>query len=246
MLRKLFIHYSSILLISLFTIKNNAYSQVVESKTQFGGQFKPILPNRFIGEYIKPFQSELNTSFTGSVQQKFGYSAGFIIRHKFSNIFTVESGINFVKRNYHFNYALIDSGIVAESNVSFISYDIPINGLVYVRIAEQWYMNASAGINFNFYPTSVNSQNEDFFNDHLFRQITSPRRRVQLGLNINYGFDYRIKDVGTFYLGASYLLPFSDIAVHQMSWIYKGSDLRVRENVNGSYFTLDFKYFFPQ
>ena len=223
-----------------------AKSQIPENKTLFGLQIKPIIPNRFIGQYEQSFNRPGSPSFSGSFEQKLGYSAGIAIRHQFSKVFSLETAINFVRRNYHFNYVSVDSGYSATSKVGFIGYDIPVNGLVYVRIADKWYMNASAGINFGFYPTSVQSVNDDSNTKIQFKQITSPTRRIQLGLNINYGFEYRIKSIGTFYLGASYLLPFSDIAINQMTWVNNGSDLYVREGVNGSFLTLDLKYFFPK
>lgn len=239
--------YSFIFIFLIFTIiEGGLVAQLPVSKTKFGVQVKPIIPNRFIGQYEQFYERPGSPSFSGSFKQKLGYSTGIAIRHQFSKVFSLETAINFVKRNYDFNYESVDSGYSATSDVSFIGYDIPINGLVYVRIAEQWYMNASAGLNFGFYPTSVQSFNDDANTKVIFKQITAPTRRIQLGLNINYGFEYRVKSVGDFYLGASYVLPFSDIAVNQMTWVLDGTDLWVRERVNGSFLTLDFKYFFPK
>ncbi|MFK8044678.1 MAG: outer membrane beta-barrel protein [Crocinitomicaceae bacterium] len=233
----------SILLIQVCTV---SFAQIEKTKTKFGFQYKPIIPNRFIGQNIQEFESESAPVFSGNFQQKFGYSAGIAIRHQFTSYFSVESAINFVKRNYDFTYNVIDSGFTATSDVSFIGYDIPINGLIYVQLADQWFMNASAGINFGFYPTSVQSFNEDSSTKNIFKQLTSPRRRIQLGLNINYGFEYRVKKLGDFYVGATYLLPFSSIAINQMTWSTNGGERIVREEVIGSFFTLDFKYFFPK
>jgi len=235
-----------ILILFLIQLCTASFSQIETTKTKFGFQYKPIIPNRFIGQNIQEFESESAPVFSGNFQQRFGYSAGIAIRHQFTSYFSVESAINFVKRNYDFTYNVIDSGLTANSDVSFIGYDIPINGLIYVQLADQWFMNASAGINFGFYPTSVQSFPEDSGTESKFKQLTSPRRRVQLGLNINYGFEYRVKKIGDFYFGASYVLPFSSIAINQMTWTANGGERIVREEVIGSFFTLDFKYFFAQ
>ncbi len=237
-----------LLIISLFliVITNGSFAQTLETKTLFGVQVKPIIPNRLIGQYIQTYDRPGDFIFTGDFRQRLGYSAGIAIRHKYSKIFSLETAVNFVRRNYDFSYAVPDSNLSATSSVGFIGYDIPINGLVYVRVGESVYMNASAGINFGFYPTSVESFSENATILNKFTQIMSPRRRTQIGLNINYGFEYRIKDVGTFYLGASYLLPFNDIATTQISWVRNGTEFFVREQVNGSFLTIDFKYFFPK
>lgn len=234
------------LLTALISCGSVSFAQlgVREVKTTFGVQIKPIIPNRFIGEFEQLWEREGSPSFSGSFRQRVGFSAGMIIRHKVTNVFSIETGINFIRRNYDFTYTSLDSGIAGTSEVGFICYDIPINGLVYVRIGQQWYMNASGGLNFKFFPTSVQSFDENSTTSTGFNQITSPRRRIQLGLNINYGFEYRDSELGTFYIGTSYLLPFTDVAVHQMTWDNQGAQYRVREDVSGSFLTLDLKYFF--
>ncbi|MFK8039402.1 MAG: outer membrane beta-barrel protein [Crocinitomicaceae bacterium] len=221
------------------------YGQLTQSKTQFGIQYRPIIPNRFIGQNIEDFEYLPAPSFSGTFKQLLGYSAGIAIRHSFNSYFSFETGINFVKRNYLFNYVAIDSGLSAESDVSFIGYDIPMNGLVYVQLSKLWFMNASAGLNIGFYPSSVESQNIDATTSEIFKQITKPRRKTQIGLNINYGFEMRTEKTGTFYFGLSYMLPFKYIAVNQLTWVHNGTDYWTNEEVNGSFLTFDLKYFFP-
>jgi hypothetical protein len=141
-----------VLLTVLLTLScsHNLKAQVIVNKTLLGIQIKPIIPNRLIGQYIQTYDRPGNVTFSGDFKQILGYSAGIAIRHKLSKIFSIETAINFVRRNYDFTYVVADSNLSATSNVGFIGYDIPINGLVYVRIAESTYMNASAGLNFGF------------------------------------------------------------------------------------------------
>lgn len=221
------------------------YAQITKSKTQIGVQYKPIIPNRFIGQNEQSFEYLPAPSFSGTFKQQFGYSAGIAIRYKVSKFFSFETAINFVKRNYIFNYVAVDSGLSTQSEVSFIGYDIPLNGLVYVQLSKTWFMNASAGLNIGFYPSSVESQNLDANTSEIFKQITVPRRKTQLGLNINYGFEMRTDKSGTLYYGLSYLLPFKYIAVNQMTWVHNGTDYLTREQVIGSFLTFDLKYFLP-
>ena len=243
---KSFRYLVNLIVLLVLLSSSNVSAQITDTKTLFGVQVKPIIPNRFIGQYIQEYDRPGDFTFRGDFRQRLGYSAGIAIRHKFSGVFSFETAVNFIRRNYDFTYSVPDSNLNASSSVGFIGYDIPINGLVYVRIGENWYMNASGGLNFGFFPTSVESFSKDATVLNKFSQIMSPRRRVQIGLNINYGFEYRMKDVGTFYLGASYLLPLNDIATTQISWLRNGTEFFVREDVNGSFLTLDFKYFFPK
>lgn len=240
--RKLSLFLITLLICCSYT---KTYAQITKNKTQIGVQYKPIIPNRFIGEYEQSFAHTPAPSFSGTFKQKFGYSAGIAIRYKITRFFSFETAINFVKRNYIFDYFAIDSGLSAQSEVSFIGYDIPLNGLIYVQLSETWFMNASAGLNIGFYPSGVESQNLDANTSEIFKQITVPRRSTQLGLNINYGFEMRTDKSGTFYYGLSYLFPFKYIAVNQMTWVHNGTDYWTREQVNGSFLTFDLKYFLP-
>ena len=111
--------------------------------TTFGLQYKPIIANRFIGFFEKDFNQN---QFESTVKQKLGHSAGMLIRIGLSDRFSLETGINFTQRNYHLNYAVPDSSYSAIGDVRVISYEIPLSGLVYIRLGEQFFMNTSSHV----------------------------------------------------------------------------------------------------
>ena len=73
--------------------------QAQQGENIFGFQYKPIIPNKFIGEYERNFDSL--PIFKSSTKQKFGHSFGMILRHYFKDNVAIESGINFTKRRVH-------------------------------------------------------------------------------------------------------------------------------------------------
>ena len=76
------------------------YSQ--QGENIFGFQYKPIVPNKFIGEYERNFDSL--PIFKSRTKQKFGHSFGMILRHYFKDNVALESGINFTKTKIRFTF----------------------------------------------------------------------------------------------------------------------------------------------
>jgi len=62
----------------------------------------------------------------------------------------------------------------------------------------------------------------------------------------NYGFEYRTKEDGYFYFGASFHRPFADIAQTAVQFDINTNPTRINYALSGSYLTLDFRYFFHE
>ena len=214
-----------------------------KGKSYFGFQLKPIIPNKFIGQFKQPFNYDSIPRYEGSIDQKPGFVFGMVLRHGISKNISIESGINYSRRNYDISYVAEDSGIAIGNDLRLINYDIPINALIYIQLSDAWYMNASAGINMSFYPTSVFTQAPLDDIDNQFYQIGFRSNWVKFGINANYGFEYRAKKLGIFYAGASYNLPFGEIMNFTMTWKSNNINYQTFEKIDGSYLTLDFKYF---
>ncbi len=231
-----------ILSLVTFCICLSALAQ--EGENIFGIQYRPIIPNKFIGEYDRNYDSL--PSFKSTSQQKFGHNFGMIFRHYFKDNVAIESGINFTKRKFALHYE-VDSWLfkgTADTTVSFINYQIPVSALVFVRLSDELFMNSSIGVNFDFYPSEVGISKTMDINNH-FIQRGYRLEWVQLGANANLGFEYRTRKKGAFYLGATYNLPFNNAMRFNMSWEHSGSKITAGDYVKGSFLTVDFRYYLP-
>lgn len=213
-----------------------------QGETIFGFQYKPIVPNKYIGEYTNRFDSL--PVFQSSTKQSFGYSLGMVFRHYFTKKVALESGINFTKRTFKLFYEVADSGYIANNSVSFINYQIPIKGVFYIQLTDDIFMNASMGLNFDFFPSYVSKTTLININSR-FGFKGERTNWVQLGANANFGFEYRTKKKGTFYIGATYNQPFGNIMNFKMKWEYNQSSTTVEKTIKGSYLTIDLRYYLP-
>lgn len=229
-----------IMLLLIAIISTSGIAQ--KGVTTFGLQYKPILPNRFIGYYEQNFNQD---QFESSVKQKLGHSAGMLIRIGLSDRISLETGINFTQRNYGLNYTVPDSGYSAIDQVRVISYEIPLSALVYIRLGKQFFMNTSLGAAMALFPSDVQTT-EPIGPNERFQQEGAYKSKLQGALIANLGFEYRTKSKGYWYIGSSYHLPFSNIMTFAMSYESEVESVLAIDNISGSYLTLDFRYFFHE
>ena len=211
-------------------------------QTIFGLQYKPIIPNKFIGEYERNYDTL--PVFHSTSTQKFGNSFGMIFRHYFMDNVAIETGINFTKRKFALHFEIENDFLTAQADtsVTFINYQIPVSALVFVQLSDEFFMNASVGANFDFYPSTIGTSAViDIDNQFIHRGFRT--EWVQLGANANFGFEYRTRKKGAFYLGATYNQPFNNIMRFDMKWTHSGATTVVRDYIKGSYLTIDFRYY---
>ena len=210
---------------------------------KFGFQLRPIVPNSYLNTAV---ESSSLPNFTYSAKSNVGISFGAIIRKPLGKFWNLETGLNFVKRSYSLGFNLNDSVQVnSKQNMTFIAYEIPIQALIYVRLGKAWYMNASAGISLDFFP----SETETFSSEKVdssyydFSQKTYRIKWSALAAQSNLGFEYRTEKQGYYYIGASFHRPFGRIAGSQgLVETISGSE-RLWLSLSGSYFSIDLKYF---
>lgn len=204
-----------------------------------GIQFQPIFPASFLNtgdQEVSTAQGDITTLLS----PKFGFTAGMIVRWGFHRRLSLETGINFVQRNY--DLTLSTDTFSGTSDFRIIGYEHPIKLLVFVRLSERFFMNVAAGIQLDFFPSDI------FSSDTYFKHSS-----LRLGLDnflhaggiSNLGVEYRTKKAGYFYLGATYHIPFNDIYRSKVQYISDnvGSDAMTLM-LNGSYLTFDVRYFF--
>jgi hypothetical protein len=228
-LTKVFIYFGLFIL-----AEGNLHGQ--ERINTVGIQIKPIFSSAFFG--TDPQQIN-DSSFAYTVRPATGFAAGMVIRRGYTKNLSLEFGINYVRRNY----AVGTDHASKQTNTSFriIGYEIPVSQLVFIRLSKQIFMNASAGLCLNMFPSDVQKPGEVVY-------IYGGRQKIfNASLIANLGVEYRTAKSGYFYLGASLNRPFSPIYSMSVQYIVNNNILnQVITNLIGSYLTIDFRYFFHE
>jgi hypothetical protein len=238
--RRLLFVFRLALLIPLY-VPFTAFSQPGVAK--FGIQFKPMIPSDYFGITRELVEGE---GFDVNFEPRFGHNFGMVIRYGLSNMMSFETGINLVQRNYRLTIDQATFPGPQIMNFRFVGYEIPLQGQIFVQLGKQLWMNASGGISLDLYPTNVESFSEARKDSIVFDlyQKTWRNGRMQFSLLANYGFEWRTKEKGYFYLGISYHRPFSNIGITEVEVSEKANFWRLEHPLSGNYLTFDFRYFF--
>ncbi len=216
-----------------------------EGVLTFGVQFRPLIPNEFVNFRAEEAQGE---GITGIWEPRPSLNFGGVVRYGISRSISMETGINLVRRNYRVRMIADDLGLNETVSNAFVGYEIPVQAMYYVQLGDKLWMNASGGLSIDMYPSNTfsaeNAQRDTAF--YQIEQFTQRNSWLQLSVSANYGFEYRTKDKGYFYLGATYHQPFSDMAFSEAVIRWQGGLRRAITPLSGTYFTIDLRYFFHE
>lgn len=231
------------LYIIILLLSFSGFSQEKEDKlpTYFGIQLRPVFPTKFIGD---PVTSVSGDGFESSISQRLGFGFGGTVRANVTKLIAIESGINFTQRYFDLSVALPDSNVYGSESMTFLEYDVPINALVYIQLSDEIFMNASLGVAVTYKPTDTRVQIRPE-GKHYFALYGLRNNSVGFDLNANLGFEYRTKKSGFFYIGGSARVPFQPLFQYAAFYNYDANSNLLSADVDGSFLTLDFKYFFP-
>lgn len=211
--------------------------------TTFGITFKPMIAGSLINEGEETLR-EGSVEF--STPKLFGYNAGMVVRHNFTKLFALESGISFTQRNFDLIVKDASKDYTFSKQFGIVGYEIPVQGLVYVQLSKQIFMDVSFGFVADLYPSDVAVIDAEYN-----RVIMEGRRKewIQGSLIANIGWEFRTKKSGAFYFGGTYHRSFSDSYGFLMEYDYEPDNLnsqstKLLQIINGNYLTLDFRYFF--
>jgi len=210
-----------------------------EKVTTFGIQLKPIVPI----EFINAGKQEKTTNNIAYINQpKFGMSFGMVIRKGLTKTLSLETGLNFLKRNYDLTINDPDSSFSSTSDFSIVNYEIPVLLLAYVQLGRNTFMNVAGGVSFDIYPSDL------FVQDEAFANAVNRSSWLQPSLLANIGWEYRTEKSGYIYIGASLHRPFTEIFTEFVTYRGVNSDRLEGEtfDLTGSYFTIDLRYFFHE
>ena len=212
-----------------------------------GFQYKPLFSSKFFntGPQALSWDAEFYDTVPQLIYQdsaffkispESGYCLGMVIRAGLSESWSLETGINFVRRNYQLDMS--DSTGSESTNFKLVSYQIPVQALVFIQLSDQVFMDVSMGVAADFYPSDIATYGERFIHS------SSRLSWLSSSLLANIGWEYRTSESGYFYLGASYNRPFNSI----MRSFFKRptSDYGPDEYIDlkGNYLTVDLRYFF--
>ncbi|MEC7646406.1 MAG: hypothetical protein VX689_02850 [Bacteroidota bacterium] len=227
-----------IIMISFFELKSQ------NTKTTFGLQYKPIIP----AKYFNSSHIQKNSSnYFFNLSPEYSNAFGMILRHKLNKTFSIESGLNYIQRNYALT---LDNNIIGIKDITKFgmrSYEIPIQILAYVQISKFWHLNVAFGMSHNVLASNIFSSGE---NNNAYFQNTERRQGGHEALLANVGIEYRTEEKRHYYIGTSLHRPWKAIGK-----IYPQYD----DNINsfnddeefflemlGNFITVDFRYFFAE
>ena len=104
----------------LIALQNSAVAQQYPSNV-FRIQFKPVISGNLLDDPIKSIHVD---AVEYSIERLFGHSVGMVFRRDYTKKFSVESGINFIKRRYEVK--LEGENFINQSIFGIVSYEIPL------------------------------------------------------------------------------------------------------------------------
>ena len=227
-------------LLAIISLVSSLVTHGQRGVTTLGIQVKPVLAL----EYFDPSATAELEHVRYSLDLQGGLAFGMNVRVGLTNTISLETGLGQIQRRYSFSVQNDTSGYAETGRVRYVGYELPVMGLVFIRLGENTWMNAALGASMDFYPSDA----EGYLAEGQVRIFR--RNWAQASLIGNLGVEYRTYKSGTFYLGATYHRPFSDMAVADMTWRYPGppaiSTHTVRTALNGSYVTVDLRYYFHE
>lgn len=229
------LHITLLILLILVLNKGNAQKNVMT----FGVDLKLITPVKFFeGDDVIEKDSVLQTN----VKQVLGYNFGGSVRYGFTDQIGIEFGINYTKRNYELQ---MQTDTLQETDrFGVTGFEIPVKGLYFVKFNDELLMHVGAGLSFDFFLSNYNT-----VGDH-YKQYTAISPRINYGLLVNVGFEYRLKKKGIVAIGAEFHRPFFSLGITQIRFGYTPSSpafpYTTFSRLNGNYIAIGLKYFFEE
>ena len=198
-------------------------------------QVKPVIPFGF----FDPVTTVRNGTVNGTYEITGGVAFGMLVRAGITNSITFETGISQINRRFDVAVANDTNGYREQTELRFIGYEIPAMALVFIRLGERTYMNNALGFSLDLYPSDA----ERILTES--RAYMARTNWAQMGVVGNIGVEYRTRESGTLYLGATYHRPFGNMAQAELRWFDAiNRETLAKGGVGGSYLTIDLRYFF--
>lgn len=234
--------YSIVTLFFVLWFSPNAFAQKEKLPIELtaGVELRALIPVSFFT--MEPVTlREPNGNFTAQYSYKGGMGFGGVIRVKFTNLLNLETGIYYTRRKYEYIIEDPSVGFKASSLMRAIGYEIPVKGLVYIQMGKNIFMDVALGASADFFASDTEIQ-------QLSYDIVAFKKNwIKVAVLGNIGVEYRSKESGYFYIGATLHESFGDILSTQVNYSRNNTPPPYFQNgtIDGSYFSIDFRYFFP-
>lgn len=234
------------LLLVFLLLPNINWSQAYNKLGQpnfFGFQYRAILPMQQMQSGIQSFSDSV---LQCSIQPTNGYTFGGIVRYGLTDLISIETGLYYNQRNFQISATRTDSAISVDQRLRFVQFEVPIQGLIAIKLSKQIYANAALGASILYKPSSVATYINPS-DKHEFRQVGLVDINDKLGFDLraSAGFEFRDKKLGVFYLGGTAFIQLQPAFTFLSRYQYVNFKQAAAGPVNASGFGLDFKYFIP-
>lgn len=217
-----------------------AQSQTESIKLTAGVEIRGLVPVSFFTmDSVKLYEADNNFNAVYSYTGGMGF--GGVIRVKFTDLWNLETGIYYTRRNFEFEVHDPSVGFNQSTSMSTVGYEIPLKGLVYIQMGKKIYMDVALGVSADFFASDTEVQRVSY-NIQSFKNSW-----VTLAVLGSIGAEYRTEKDGYFYLGATFHQPFGDTYSTQVNYYRDNQGMAYFQNgsIEGAYFSIDFKYLFP-
>ncbi len=231
--------YIFILILCACSFTKRSWTQKKNNDTRFGFQYKPVLPVSFFN--VKPLELT-NGDFSSTVNQQLGHNIGALIRWNLMKRFSLESGVNYVRRNFKFETNVNSSNRSDKGEFGIVGYEIPIKAAVNVQLSRSSYLWVSTGLATNWIASDVATETTE----SNFYQVTYTKK-LNIAYLANVGYEFATRDKGNFYIGASLNTPFNAIGLIDIHYDeFNVQNQLLTGELLGNYLTLDLRYFFHE
>lgn len=241
----------------LFSQRNNGNNENEERNNgkqkvfiTAGPEINLLLPVNFgsEGRGFLPNESGQDSDTLGVFSPQVSFRLGMNVRFDFSRTFSFQTGLYYVNRKYDVRVGTRDAGtgfsfVDGEQTLTYTGFELPVMALFYVQLGREWFMNNLVGFSADFFPSSVIDTVKGYTIYGGRNSWIIPSAKVAVG------FEWRTKSAGYFYMGGQFhrpLIPLFEGFIQRTSDpVLPDWSVPISTDVTGTYFAIDFKYFFP-
>ncbi len=194
-------------------------------------------------------QTSVRDGVTFNSKPLSGYTIGTHLSVELSPKFSLETGINYVTRDFLLDVQ--DNQFSDTIKMKADNFEIPFTLTYYIQLSDRFFMGHSLGVSLQLIPSNLytrnNERNQTYVLQWSFEQYSARKSSIIPTFKGGFGFEYRSKKNGYFYIGPVYHL-FSELYKTNLNYYHKenGKDIsQVRMKTVGDYFGINFRYVFP-
>lgn len=199
-----------------------------------------VFPNNFQDSKSITLTDSISTS---TITQMVGRSLGAHLRRHYGERFGLETGIFYTQRSFLIDMSVPDSNIFSSTDIRFITFDVPLNGMLFLKMSEKIYANTGLGIGMTYKPSNVGVVSNPS-GKHQFAHGGLIDQKFTFNVNGHIGFELRTYEDGILYLGGVARVPFSPLFRFQSKYQYGNNSVINFANFNAGWLGIELKYYF--